>query len=224
MRKSLLLTPIAAMALFAAPALAQQFSADMVQTGPHASREGAPLQQKIYVADGKMRAESGGPTGRVMIADGKTKTAFMVMPQQKSYVEMHQMGRMTAGWAMIDANDACPQWQQMAKNSGRKESEGWTCKRLGSETVNGRTAVKYEATAPDGGMFHAWVDPKLSFMIKTQGPEGDGMELRNIQEGPQSASLFEPPADYRKIEMPAMPRQAMPPPPSNATPPDDHKQ
>ena len=46
-----------------------------------------------------------------------------------------------------------------------------------------------------------WIDRKLRFLVKTESAKGRGMELRNIQEGPQQASLFEIPAGYKKIEM-----------------------
>jgi len=39
--------------------------------------------------------------------------------------------------------------------------------------------------------------------VKWEGKNDSG-ELRNIQEGPQPASLFDPPSDYKKMDMGAM--------------------
>ena len=51
-----------------------------------------------------------------------------------------------------------------------------------------------------------WLDPKLRFPVKWQGKDGSG-EMRNIQEGPQPASLFEVPAGYTKMDMGGMMQQ-----------------
>ena len=63
---------------------------------------------------------------------------------------------------------------------------------VGNETVNGRSAVKYEGTNSGGEPSSVRLDPKLRFPVKWQGESSAG-ELRNIQEGTQSASLFEIP-------------------------------
>ena len=49
-----------------------------------------------------------------------------------------------------------------------------------------------------------WVDDKLHFPIKSQTSDGSSFELSNIKEGEQPASLFDPPADYRKIDLGGM--------------------
>jgi hypothetical protein len=64
---------------------------------------------------------------------------------------------------------------------------------VGNETVNGRSAVKDEATNSGGEPSSVRLDPKLRFPVKRQGKSSAG-ELRNIQEGAQSASLFEIPS------------------------------
>jgi hypothetical protein len=51
-----------------------------------------------------------------------------------------------------------------------------------------------------------WLDPKLRFPVKWQGKSSAG-ELRNIQEGTQSASLFEIPAGYTKMDIGHMMQQ-----------------
>jgi hypothetical protein len=53
-----------------------------------------------------------------------------------------------------------------------------------------------------GQKHYVWVDTKLHCVVKTD--EGGGIELRNIQEGPQPASLFEVPAGYTNFDMGGM--------------------
>ena len=85
-------------------------------------------------------------------------------------------------------------------------AQGASCHKVGNETINGRSTVKYEATSANGDVSHFWLDPKLRFPIKWQGKNSDG-EVRNIQEGAQPASLFEIPAGFSKMDMGAMMQQ-----------------
>jgi hypothetical protein len=193
---------------------AQQFSADMVTA---AQAQGDRPAQKVYVSDGKVRMEGGNMRGGAVIADANAKTTIVLMPQQKAYMDMSQMGKMGQMMARalmpVDPNNPCPQWQEMAKEAGRNNANNggnWTCKRVGTETINGRSTIKFEADAANGERHFAWVDPKLRFLVKSQNGEGRGMELKNIQEGPQQASLFEIPAGYQKMDMAQMMRQMMP--------------
>jgi hypothetical protein len=77
---------------------------------------------------------------------------------------------------------------------------GGSCHKVGNETVNGRSTIKYEGKSDDGGITDVWLDPKLRFPVKWQNNHNTG-ELRNIQEGSQPASLFAIPADYQKMDM-----------------------
>jgi hypothetical protein len=210
-RAPLLAAAILALSITALPALAtaQQFSADMVNaagSGP------SGRSQKIYVQAGKIRMEGTGMKGGAVIADADAKTAIMLMPEQKAYFDMARMGMMIQALRPVDPNNPCPQWQEMARmrpNGGENEG-AWTCQRIGPEQVNGRSTVKYEATSPKGEHITGWIDPKLKFLVKTESAQGRGMELRNIQEGPQQASLFEIPTDYRKMDMGDMIKRMMP--------------
>ena len=74
-----------------------------------------------------------------------------------------------------------------------------SCKKLGSERLNGRNTQKWEITSTRGGKGYLWVDPRLAFVIRMQDQEGL-TELRNIEEGPQPPNLFELPAGYRRME------------------------
>jgi hypothetical protein len=187
--------------LVASFALAQsEFSAEMVDT----QKAGTPTQAKIYLAKDKMRVEStaGNAKGSgAVIMNLATQTYIILMDKQHMYMEMSSQ---TAGQRTMynffhtgDMESACADWLQQEKN------KGGSCHKVGGDTVNGRSTLKYEGTGANGDAVAFWIDPKLRFPVKWEGKNGGG-ELRNIQEGTQPASLFEIPAGYTKFDMGAM--------------------
>ncbi len=113
--------------------------------------------------------------------------------------QSQRMGYASAFFRAGDVENACGDWQKMGH-------EGSSCHKVGSETVNGRSTVKYETTNASGDVSHFWLDPKLRFPVKWEGKSNSG-ELRNIQEGVQPASLFEIPAGFTKMDMGGMMQQ-----------------
>jgi len=186
--------------LAASFALAQtEFSADIVDL----QKPGTPTQAKIYFAKDRMRIESQTVSAHgagAVIMNYATQTGTVVMAQQHMYMEMPmqaQTQRMAYAAAFFRAGDvenACGDWQKMGHTEGN-------CHKVGSDTVNGRSTVKYETTNASGDVSHFWLDPKLRFPVKWEGKNSGG-ELRNIQEGTQPASLFEIPAGFVKMEIP----------------------
>ncbi len=190
--------------LLASFALAQtEFSAEIVNT----ARDGNPVQAKIYFAKDKMRFEPAEKDQRGMgafILNMTTQTSTMLMDQQHMYMEMPaQMANQRNAYNFFrtgDAENACTDWLAQPWN------KGGTCHKVGSETLNGRSTVKYEGTNAKGESGTVWLNPKLRFPVKWQAKNGGG-ELRNIQEGTQPASLFAVPAGYTKFDMGAMMKQ-----------------
>jgi outer membrane lipoprotein-sorting protein len=179
-----------------------EFSADLVDT----HKDGNPTQAKIYFAKDKMRFESSGNNnnrngGGAFIMNLATQTSTVLMPQQHMYMEMPtQSGGQRVAYNFFrtgDVENACSDWQKLGSN------KGGSCRKIGSDTVNGRSTVKYEGTNASGESSTFWLDPKLRFPVKWQGKNTSG-ELRNIQEGSQPTSLFEPPAGYTKMDMGGM--------------------
>jgi len=181
-------------------ALAQaEFSAEIVD-----NQKGDAAQAKIYFGKDKLRFESAKKdprAGGAFIVNLATQTSTVLMDQQHMYMEMPaQMAnqRMTYDFFRVgDVENACSEWLAQARN------KGGTCHKVGNETVDGRSTVKYEGTNANGETGMVWIDPKLRFPVKWQGKNGGG-ELRNIQEGSQPASLFEVPAGYSKFDMGSM--------------------
>lgn len=172
-----------------------QFSADMKMSGGR----GQEMTGKMYFGGQRMRYEmNAGGRDVISIHDAKTQTSYMIMPQQKMYMEMNAngMGRMGRGPRMPDAKAFDP-------NNPCANETGTTCKKVGTETVNGRSCDKWEFTGQNGTRT-VWLDQKLHFPIKMVGAQGDNFELTNVQEGSQPASLFEVPAGYTKMDMGGM--------------------
>lgn len=186
-------------------ALAQtEFSAEIVDL----QKQGAPNQAKLYFAKDKIRIESHGASpqgGGAVIVNFATQTSVILMPQQHMYMETvaksqnQRMGFGSTFFRTGDVEAACGDWQ-------KTQNQGGTCHKVGNESVNGRSTVKYEATSSSGEVSHFWLDSKLRFPIKWEGKSSSG-ELRNIQEGTQPAGLFEIPAGFTKMDMGSMMQQ-----------------
>jgi outer membrane lipoprotein-sorting protein len=178
------------------PARAQQggqpFSADTATTMP---RTGEKTTGKIYFSPPKIRTDTSSKGhDSIMIIDSSTKTSYVLMPQQHMYMETHAQGGTAARPqqappASFDPQHPCP--------------ANITCKKLGTETINGRVCEKIEITTKSGTTT-TWVDQKLLYPIKTVAASGYVTELSNIKEGKPDASLFEVPAGYKKMDMGTM--------------------
>lgn len=172
------------------------FSADIVNLR-HSDN---PFQTKIYSTRGKLRFEGRdqqGRSGSIMIVNLATRRSIVLLPQQRMYLEQARPQIPYQGVAFFQARDvdnACPEWQKVAG----KDLEH--CEKIGTETVDGRAAVKYDGKTVTGERSETtsiWLDTRLHFPVKWQGPVGAG-ELRNIQEGAQPANLFSIPAGYSR--------------------------
>lgn len=194
---------VALFAALAPVALAQDFSADLVS-----AKQGGP--SKVYSTKDKIRFDVEGKNEAMgpmaMIIDEANGKLLMLMASRRMYMDsvpaMMRTPLMSQFWHVEDVNDACPQWKKAAEQLNSAKNWG-SCTKVGSETVNGRSTVKYEGLSTNGQETTVWVDTKLHCPIKTDASSG-GMELRNIQEGSQPASLFEVPAGYTRFDMGAM--------------------
>ena len=79
----------------------------------------------------------------------------------------------------------------------------------GKEKISGRETEKWEHIQSQLQGQRTlrtvlWYDPQLKLTIREEIPGGHVRELKNIQEGPQPASLFELPQGYKKKKMPRL--------------------
>ena len=168
-----------------------EFSADMVS-----SHLGQRTQNKVYVKGQKLRVEVVSPEGgAATIMDLEKGTMIMLMPQEKTYME-------------LSGSAAQPQMAQFA--TAEDDIAQIADKRnLGTEKINGYLCDKYEIVYHDTslGKMTSWFSKKLGLPLKTVHQIDDGemvTEYTNIHEGRVSDSLFQVPPGYQKTAMPAM--------------------
>jgi hypothetical protein len=174
---------------------AQEFSADVVyldaknlKASANGSANAAHRSSKLYVSKYKIRLETNGLTGTILLADLREHTAVALQPNKKAYEPLASAP--SQYFRVESADDACAKWQSVAEQKV-------VCEKVGPEVVNGREAVKYQNKGTSEAATTAvWVDKALKFVIKWQAA-GSGAELRDINEGPQAADLFTVPADYK---------------------------
>lgn len=175
---------------------AQDFSADVEYVA--ADQPGSPSKgtaphpsSKLYVSKDKMRLETRGLTGTILLVNAGEYAAVVLYPAKKAYQPL------PAGpsqyFRVGNAEDACADWQKAA---GQKI----VCEKAGHEAVNGRQTVKYRNKGTSETATTAvWVDLALKFVVKWEGAD-TGAELRNTKEGQQVADLFVVPSDYKLLK------------------------
>lgn len=197
MRKRLAFSVILIL-LFSFSAIAQapsHFSADMIM---HSQR--GDMKGKMFFAGPKIRMDMQSPGGSISnITDISAKKNYMLMHNSAMYMEHdldkpYPMGRSprTPVIREFDPSNPCANRPEM------------TCKKVGSETVNGRDCEKWEFSK--GGQLDEtnWIDKKLHVPVKSVQADGTSWELQNIKEGAQPATRFEIPSGYQKFDMGGM--------------------
>jgi hypothetical protein len=192
---ALLLLPVAAAQM---PPHLTPFSADMEFSSARGAAASHDMAGKIYVNPDHMRMDmnTGPRGGAIVITNLATRTTDTIMPDQHMYMEF------TADQAMAMRRGMGPNIKPFTDPGNPcANQEGWTCKNLGVEQVNGRSADHWQITDKNGKVTNAWVDQKIHFPIKSVTQDGSTWQLSNIQEGEQPPSLFEIPAGYQKMDM-----------------------
>lgn len=152
---------------------------------------------KLYVNPGHVRMDmNGGPLGSaVFISNLTTKITDTLMPEQHMYMEFNadqamarRPGLASSIKPFTDPTDPCV------------HEEDASCRNLGVEEVNGRSCDHWQVTDKNGKVSNSWIDRKLHFPVKTVSDDAT-WQLTNIKEGEQSASLFEIPPGYQKMDL-----------------------
>lgn len=192
-----LLIPLVSSACFGQVYTPQPFSADLAAS----SGQGRTFTGKMYFSPPNFRMDMNANGHNVSsIVNSSTQTTYMVMHDQHMYMETHNdqpnpFLRNGPGLPHdFDPKNPCP-WEVQHGN---------TCHKVGTEVVNGRLCDKYTGTDKNGKPGTGWIDQKLHYPIKFVGGDGSTWDLTNVAEGAQPASLFQPPAGYRKMDMGAM--------------------
>jgi hypothetical protein len=175
----------------AQPTTGPEFSADLVQT-----QEGDTTHTHLYASRGHIRLEPSAGAQEsplVILMQAAPQRAYVLLPERQVYMAPQAESFSASLIAFIrflqpaDLTHPCAGFQEHV-----------TCQPVGRDTLHGRRTQKWQGTSTaDGEQGFLWVDPRLHFIIKMQGKEW-GMELEQIHEGPQPASLFAIPHEYHQ--------------------------
>lgn len=177
-------TPLAVLLwlLLATPALALEFQALSVM-----NLGGGLTAHKTYVKGDLMRNDL--PEDRYQIIDRAKKKLWLVIPDQKAYLEK-------------DLTD-----DELPRLDGRLGGEVKRMK-VGAEEISGMQTTKYLVILQQGSQrvrVFQWIAPELGLPVRTKAAEGHWETgMRDIKIGPVQDSWFVVPAEYMKVDQPGV--------------------
>ena len=185
---------------------AQEFSADMISR----SADGKVTKSKLYLTLDKTRFDTTveiKPGTRIetrMIIDRREKLIYLIEPQQKRILVNHALQGTGNASMRGPSASASPCEELMGMINPAVVKYRFACRRMGHETVNGRSTEKWEMDSQwmTGSPAYLWVDSQIKTAIKWRMPDGSSGELQDLKIGAQPASLFILPGDYRKQDLP----------------------
>ncbi len=128
------------------------------------------------------------------------------------------LGRRALKWSITATHEGkqveLMQWNDSQHHFPiRQELEGKSLleqRYIGNESLEGRSVERWEvvSSSPDGTALKVvrWYDPELNMPLREEMSNGYKQYLTEIQVGPQAAELFSVPADYSRVEPPALPQ------------------
>jgi hypothetical protein len=177
---------------------AQDFSADVVYL-PAGSSDALSSDtdvvghnpSKLYASNGKIRLDTQGLIGTILLLNRDEESAYAVFPSRKEYEPLAE--GLSEYFRVKDVENACPDWQKAA-------DQEISCEKVGHEVIGGRRTVKYKNKgASDSATSAVWIDSALKFVVKWESASTCA-ELRNIQEGKQAVDLFTLPSGYSTVQ------------------------
>ena len=160
------------------------YSADLIITA-----KGQNITQKIYADNGKIRTETTlqGLQVVTIIRSDLQKVYQMLLPQ-KMRVEIP-----------YDPNKFKNQTIAASGPQGKFEL-------IGTETLAGDPCKKYKVTSDRGKIILFWVDAATQAPVKMMAQDDSFTILwKNYEAGPQDASLFAPPTDFKLVPISSTP-------------------
>lgn len=147
------------------------FSAETRQSSPQGTSSG-----KMYVGKNRMRIEMDqGGQQVVQIIDNDKQAQLILYPSQHSYMEFQGPG---------PGSSASP---QTPASGGKLDPcaglQGARCNKLGVESINGRTADKWQMSVTQQGktmQMTSWIDADRGIPLRTETSEGQRMDLRML--------------------------------------------
>ena len=186
-------------------AFTQEFSADVISR----AADGKVSKSKLYQTrdkerfDATVELKAGKTIDTHMIIDRRERLIYLIEPQKKTILVNHvlQLVDNSSASGSTSANP-CEDLMQVINPIVVKQQ--FACKQVGHESVSGRSAEKWQMESKwfGSGPAFLWVDSQIKTAIKWTLADGSSGELQNIKVGAQPASLFELPADYRRVDLP----------------------
>ncbi len=171
-----------------------EFSAEVVRSDT--AHPDAPTSGMMYVGREGIRTETSQDNQTVwMIFKPTGKSVWTIFPKQQVYMERTGLA---LEWPPLpeDENSPC-------------RNKNFRCRKNGTQKVNDRSAIHWtihvQSEKGETPYAQMWVDPRLNVAIRESYADGLTVEMRNIREGAQAAQLFELPAGYKKMALPAPP-------------------
>ena len=169
-------------------AMEKHYSADLAIT----TKEGMAVQSKTYVDGDKMRSDvtMNGMEMAIIVRKDKQKI-YQVMEDQK----------------MVMESDFNP--DKLGGRTAASFGPEGKFDLIGPDTVDGVACTKYTVTSDKTKqIFYFWLDVARKVPVQMAATDGSlVVKWKNFAAGPQDAALFEVPAGYQVMAMPAMPGQ-----------------
>ena len=182
---AILLCPALAGAQTSAPPFVpdKQYSADeTITTGDRTT------EAKSAVDNGKVRME--------MNMNGMPMISIVRPDQGKMYSVMVEQKMM-----MVMPLSPATQQKMAAMTDDSTKFET-----AGPDTVDGTACTKYKMTTKDGSVYFLWANATSKTPVKLASQDGaTSIVYKNYKAGAPDASLFDPPAGFQVMNMPAMP-------------------
>ncbi|MEO5362205.1 MAG: DUF4412 domain-containing protein [Magnetococcus sp. DMHC-8] len=178
----------------AVPQQVVEFSAQVTRSDT--AHSVSPSNGMMYVGREGIRTEITQNDQPVwMIFKPASKVVWTIFPKQQTYME--RVG-LALEWPPLPEDEHSP-----------CRNKKFHCKKLGLKTVNDRSVMHWTISmVGDKGespYAQLWVDPRLNIAIRETYADGLTVEMHRIREGAQSAQLFELPAGFTKVTLPAKP-------------------
>ena len=176
------------------------FSANRILTDHHGVTNGG----KVYVSGSKVRIEIDLPgVDPVDITNAATQQVISLYPHRKLAVVSSLSSPTNRAYYGADLGEHPVRPLDSANPC--LTLEGAQCRKVGTEMIAGRKTDKWIVSRMAGGQAHEatiWLDPQLRYPLKQEDRIGT-VELRDVQQKPQPASLFRVPAGYIVLGGPA---------------------
>jgi len=155
-----------------------------------------PMNGKMFSNGDKIRIDMTVHGQQVStILDRKNQTSDVLMHAQRMYLESNLQADA--------AGTYLPKLEAYDPSNPCATQKDYTCKKIGTETINGRVCDKWLFSGSNGDQT-VWIDQKLHLPVRTEQADGSSFEMKNIQEGAQPSSTFEIPAGYHKLDAAGM--------------------